>query len=98
MDRRGDLLPDVLGQGRQIGSSRGAAGGAGDDGDLGIAVDASTRLDTLHLVVLGWAAVHGLAVLWRDGPLADQNEGADPYELSRAVLGTLAAALQARPS
>jgi hypothetical protein len=58
----------------------------------------STRPDTLHLVVLGWAAVHGLAVLWRDGPPADQNEGADPYELSRAVLGTLAAALQARPS
>ncbi|MGP3955882.1 TetR/AcrR family transcriptional regulator [Nonomuraea sp. 3N208] len=58
----------------------------------------STRPDTLHLVVLGWAAVHGLAVLWRDGPLADQNEGADPYELGRAVLGTLAAALQARPS
>jgi len=49
--------------------------------------------DVEHLVVLGWATVHGLAVLWRDGPLAEQAEGQEPAALSRAVMRTLADAL-----
>jgi hypothetical protein len=51
--------------------------------------------DTEHLVLLGWAAVHGLAVLWRDGPLAAQHAGQDPAALSRTVMRTLADALAA---
>lgn len=58
----------------------------------------TTRHDTRHLVVLGWAAVHGLAVLWRDGLLAEQTTGQEePLELSRAVMRTLADALTDEP-
>lgn len=53
----------------------------------------SVHHDPQHLVVLGWATVHGLAVLWRDGPLTEQTARQDPSTLSREVLKTLAAAL-----
>lgn len=49
--------------------------------------------DTRHLVLLGWATVHGLAMLRRDGPLAEQATGEHPHEVSRAVMKTLAAVL-----
>jgi AcrR family transcriptional regulator len=50
----------------------------------------TTHHDLQHLVTLGWATVHGLAVLWRDGPLAEQAGGQAPAELSRVVMRTLA--------
>jgi AcrR family transcriptional regulator len=53
----------------------------------------TTQPTTEHLVLLGWAAVHGLAVLWRGGPLAAQHAGQDPALLSRAVMRALADAL-----
>lgn len=58
----------------------------------------TTGADVEHLVTLGWATVHGLAVLWRDGPLAEQNAGQDPAELCRAVMRTLASALARSPA
>ena len=53
--------------------------------------------DAMPIVLTSWAAIHGLAALWLDGPLCRLGEwSGPPQDLARTVTRTLGGLLEAR--